>query len=489
MKELAQFEVDMDKIDKQLLSAKDIIAEEENLLESLNTKLEAQNKILEHTSKSNKQILDLKKQILKNEKEITKAMDPSSWDKFVKKMKQSLDYSKGIASSMKEAVTMSKAFVATGIGAVVAGIGKVFSFISDMLEMYQGSTDLNLKATELGISGDKLKAIQTAEGIEGERGYIQGVQKFREMTSSFDSNSLLATFGIKANEKDFKSFDEYYDFVAKEVLSKINEFGGMDGENSKGSEFLRSKAEDLGFSRQILLAQDKRQYLDKLSNSKKFAEGVRTFSTEFGESKEKNEKKEALKRGKTKEKIGKSLTALVEKISSAMTKMAETIEKVWDWFSSGKFIGDIKQAFAEAISGIWNGISGIGDKARNLVNEPARVLTERDKTKEEKKKAMDYLSQFDDNKLSNMFGMDVNGETGMLTSKWNTEGKENFDRIMQELGISQKNMFDAITERYKNFKVYQDYGKFELVVKNDKGEELMKKNLKTGEVTRAMIAQ
>lgn len=269
------------------------------------------------------------------------------------------------AKNIDKAVIAAKAFVATGIGALITMISKVFNFASDVLNQYKGATNHNIAAAKMGVDGNQLLAIQQVMKHNG----LENEDLVGSMTKAFDSvrdwnkASNFAALGL--SQENIAKMDgvEANRFMMDSMIAQVKKMGGFDNKDAKA--LLKDHIESIGFSWDTLMAMDKLgldksiwqgngkdnvtyasasakikesgRDMNKFSEEER-AQGVKELNRDFNKTAEQARQAAA--------KAGQYIMEMFDKLLKAIEPLGEYINKFSTTISD--FINGIKEAFGEA---------------------------------------------------------------------------------------------------------------------------------------------
>lgn len=346
---------------KVFSNLKEQAKEYDNIVDKLREVTDENEKIAE--AMKNKAIItkELQKQLKLNQK----YTNPTQIQKMSLAMSKLANTSGTFAKNMGKAVTAAKAFVATGIGALIAMIGKVFNFASDVLNQYKGATSHNIAAAKMGVDGNQLLAIQQVMKHNG----LENEDLVGSMTKAFDSvrdwnkASNFAALGLSQEKIAKMDGVEANRYMMDSMIAQVKKMGGFDNKDAKA--LLKDHIESIGFSWDTLMAMDKLG-LDKsiwkgngkdnvtyASASAKIKESGRDMN-KFSKAERKQGVKELNKDfNKTMEQARQSAAKAGEYIMDMFDKLLKAIEPLGGYINKfsttiSDFINGIKEAFGEA---------------------------------------------------------------------------------------------------------------------------------------------
>ena len=304
---------------------------------------------------------ELQKQLKINQK----YTNPTQIQKMSLAMSKLSNASGTFAKNIGKAVTAAKAFVATGIGALIAMIGKVFNFASDVLNNYKAATSHNIAAAKMGVDGNQLLAIQQVMKYNG----LENEDLIGSMTRAFDSvrdwNKASSFSALGLSQEKIQKMDgiEANRFIMDSMIAQIKKYGGFENKDAKA--LLKDHIESIGFSWDTLMAMDKLG-LDKsiwqgngvdnvtyASASAKIKESGRDMN-KFSKAERKQGVNELNKDfNKTMEQARQAAAKAGEHIMELFNKLLKAIEPLGDYINKfsttiSDFINGIKSAFGEA---------------------------------------------------------------------------------------------------------------------------------------------
>ena len=269
------------------------------------------------------------------------------------------------AKNIGKAVTSAKAFVATGIGALITMISKVFNFASDVLNQYKGATSHNIAAAKMGVDGNQLLAIQQVMKHNG----LENEDLIGSMTKAFDSvrdwnkASNFAALGLSQEKIAKMDGVEANRFMMDSMIAQVKKMGGFDNKDAKA--LLKDHIESIGFSWDTLMAMDKLgldksiwqgngidnvTYASASAKIKESGRNMKAFSVE-----ERKEGVNELNRdfNKTAEQARQAAAKAGQYIMEMFDKLLKAIEPLGGYINKfsttiSDFINGIKEAFGEA---------------------------------------------------------------------------------------------------------------------------------------------
>lgn len=269
------------------------------------------------------------------------------------------------AKNIGKAVIAAKAFVATGIGALITMISKVFNFASDVLNQYKGATSHNIAAAKMGVDGNQLLAIQQVMKHNG----LENEDLVGSMTKAFDSvrdwNKASDFAALGLSQENIAKMDgvEANRFMIDSMIAQVKKMGDFDNKDAKA--LLKDHIESIGFSWDTLMAMDKLgldksiwqgngkdnvtyasasakikesgRDMNKFSEEER-AQGVKELNRDFNKTAEQARQAAA--------KAGQYIMEMFDKLLKAIEPLGEYINKFSTTISD--FINGIKEAFGEA---------------------------------------------------------------------------------------------------------------------------------------------
>lgn len=309
--------------------------------------------------------VDLIGKIAKGIKQHFKAFANAPFKTILKTMNGISSATATFAKNIGKAVISAKAFVATGIGALITMIGKVFNFASDVLNQYKGATSHNIAAAKMGVDGNQLLAIQQVMKHNG----LENEDLIGSMTKAFDSvrdwnkASNFAALGLSQEKIAKMDGVEANRYMMDSMIDQVKKMGGFDNKDAKA--LLKDHIESIGFSWDTLMAMDKfgldksiwegngKDNVTYASSSAKIkesgrdmnkfseeerAQGVKELNRDFNKTAEQARQAAA--------KAGRYIMEMFDKLLKAIEPLGEYINKFSTTISD--FINGIKEAFGEA---------------------------------------------------------------------------------------------------------------------------------------------
>ena len=297
---------------------------------------------------------ELQKQLKLNQK----YTNPTQIQKMSIAMSKLANTSGTFAKNMNKAVTAAKAFVATGIGALITMISKVFNFASDVLNQYKGATSHNIAAAKMGVDGNQLLAIQQVMKHNG----LENEDLVGSMTKAFDSvrdwnkASNFAALGLSQEKIAKMDGVEANRYMMDSMIAQVKKMGGFDNKDAKA--LLKDHIESIGFSWDTLMAMDKLG-LDK-SIWKGNGKNNVTYASASAKIKESGRdmnkfSKEERRQGVNE--LNRDFSKTAEQARQAAAKAGEYIMEMFDKLLKAiEPLGDYINKFSTTISGFINGI-------------------------------------------------------------------------------------------------------------------------------------
>lgn len=325
-----------------------------NIVDKLREVTDENEKIAE--AMKNKAIMtkELQKQLKLNQK----YTNPTQIQKMSLAMSKLANTSGTFAKNMNKAVTAARAFVATGIGALIAMIGKVFNFASDVLNQYKGATSHNIAAAKMGVDGNQLLAIQQVMKHNG----LENEDLIGSMTKAFDSvrdwnkASNFAALGLSQESIAKMDGVEANRFMMDSMIAQVKKMGGFDNKDAKA--LLKDHIESIGFSWDTLMAMDKLG-LDKSIWQGNGVDNV-TYASASAKIKESGRDMQAFSKAERKQGVVELNTDFNKTMEQARQAAAKAGEQLMDMFNkllkAIEPLGDYINKFSTTISDFINGI-------------------------------------------------------------------------------------------------------------------------------------
>lgn len=386
MKEIAGFQIDDNallKLEKQKMfnmASNELLEKQIQYVDDLENELDKTTELLEKKLRFEKDSDKLQNELVKKQKELKKYIDPSAWDKFVNQMKKARDFSVSIATNMSAAVKFGKAFVATGVGAIINVLGKTIGAVLDAFDRYKGSQNIAMKASALDVDVNKLRGLQDAEKVYGMEGLSDTLTNVWEKMHNFNDSGTLSTLQSLMTQEEVDKITSKGNGVdagleMMEVLSK--KLGTLKNDEAAKAQF-KDAVESLGFDWNLLKYYQKNNIAEKMKGKTATRTLLRkdTLGIESEQIRKEQESNETdLSLGDVGNKGAEIITDVA---SNAMEKVRELMEKLVAAFNDLKdrfkgFMIDMKY-LPDRIGVFFSEVTSFTDKGKEEARAKRREL-------------------------------------------------------------------------------------------------------------------